>query len=218
MPRRSRRVVVARPLTAALVVALVGAIVGLILAGCTGGSDAPAAAPKPTPLASYDGTVAQVERVSFCSRIDDEAIVDAVGAKATTAHYGNGERLPGTQDVSHEYGCVFTGAEATARSWVFVPPVTPARAARLAAAARKMPGCTVVPAAKFGSPAVGTLCRTGGRTTVTYRGLFGDAWLACSLDTPTAADQPAGARAAAEKELTAQAGIWCVRVATTAAS
>lgn len=212
MPRRTPSVVVPRRLRTALAATLAGAF----LVGCSGAGDTPAATPRPTPLASYDGTVTQVERVSFCSRIRDEAVLDAVGEKVSTSHYGNGEHLPGTEDVSHEYGCVFAGEEVVARSWVFVPPVTPARAAQLAASARAMPGCTSLPAAKFGSPAVGTLCRAGGRTTVTYRGLFGDAWLACSLDTATPAGQPAGARATAEKKLTADAGIWCVRVATTA--
>lgn len=212
MPRRTPSVVVLRRLSTALAATLAG----VVLAGCSGSGETPAATPRPTPLASYDGTVTQVERASFCSRIRDEAVLDAVGEKVTTAHYGNGEHLPGTDDVSHEYGCVFTGAEIVARSWVFAPPVTPARAAQLAAAARKTSGCSALPAAKFGSPAVGTRCRTGGRTTVTYRGLFGDAWLACSLDMPTPADQPSGARAAAEKELIADAGIWCVRVAAAA--
>lgn len=211
MPRRTRPVVGPRRAAAALAMTLTGAV----LAGCSGGATPPTP-PKPTPLASYDGTVAQVERLSFCSRIHDEAILDAVGSTVTTAHYGNGERLPGSTDLAHEYGCVFTGREGVARSWVFVPPVTPARAAQLVATARRMPGCTALPAAKFGSPAVGTLCHAGGRTTVTYGGLFGDAWLSCSLDAATPADQPAGTRATAEKALISKAGIWCVRVATTA--
>jgi hypothetical protein len=214
MPRRTRSaVVVHRAGTAA-----VALLAGTLLAGCGGGDAAPPGPPKPTPLASYDGTVAHVRRISFCSRIPDAAVADAVGTKATTAHYGNGEHLPGSEDVSHEYGCVFNGADHVARSWVFVPPVTPARAGELAAAARAMPGCTEVPAAKFGSPAVGTLCHGGGQTTVTYRGLFGDAWLACSLAAPTAADQAAGAAATADQELVTKAGTWCVQVATTASA
>ncbi len=214
MPRRTPPVAAARRARTALAASVAAAL----MAGCSGGEATPPTPPKPTPLASYDGTVADVQRVSFCSRIPDEAVMDAVGAKATTSHYGNGERLPGSEDLSHEYGCVFAGEKVVARSWVFVPPVTPARAAQLAAAARKVPGCSALPAAKFGSPAVGTLCHAGRRTTVTYRGLFGDAWLACSLDAATVADKPAGARAKAEKELTAAAGIWCVRIAETASS
>lgn len=218
MPRRTRSDVVARH-TATGMVAL---FAGTLLTACGGGDAAPPAPAKPTPLASYDGTTVQVRRISFCSRIPDKAILDAVGKKVTTAHYGNGERLPGTEDVSHEYGCVFTGAATggavEARSWVFVPPVTPARAAELAAAARTMPGCTEVPAGKFGASPVGTICRGGGQTTVTYRGLFGDAWLACSLAAPTTPDQPAGASATAEQALVERAGDWCVQVAATGAA
>lgn len=211
MPRRTRSVVVLRRATAALA----ATVAGVLLAGC--GADAPPPVPpKPTPLAAYDGTFSQVERASFCSRIPEDAILDAVGKKVTTSHYVSGERLPGTEDVSHENGCVFAGSERVARSWVFVPPVTPARATQLAAAARRMPGCASIAAARFGAPAVGTLCRSSERTTVTYRGLFGDAWLACSLDAPLTPDKPAGTRAAAEKALVADAGIWCVRVATAA--
>lgn len=208
MPRRPR------PVVARVSTALATALMGAVLAGCGGGTAAPPAPPKPTPLASYDGTVVQVGRAPFCSRVADRAVLEAVGTKVTTSHYGNGQRLPGTEDVSHEYGCVFTGGDVVARGWVFVPPVTPARAAQLVTAARKVPGCRTVPAAKFGSPAIGTLCHGGGHATVTYRGLFGDAWLACSLAEPTT--RPAAARAAAEKALVARAGIWCVRVATAA--
>ncbi|MDO7868968.1 hypothetical protein [Nocardioides jiangxiensis] len=186
-------------------------LAGALLAGCGGGPTPPPAAPEPTPLASYDGTVAHVERISFCSRIPARAVLEAVGTKdVTTAHYGNGERLPGTEDLSHEYGCVFAHGDVVARSWVFVPPVTPAQAAQLVAAARKTPGCHTTPAARFGSPAVGTVCSSSAGRTVTYRGLFGDAWLACSVAAP--------AKEASEADLVARAGDWCVQVATTASS
>lgn len=199
--------------------AAVGAV-GL-LAACTSGTPERVAAPKPTPLASFDGTVAHVERVSFCTRIPDAAVADVVGTEVTTAHYGNGEKLPGADDLGHEYGCHFTGTDGTvARSWVFVPPVTPERAGRLAAAARAMPGCAPTPAEKFGAPAVGSVCRAADATTVTYRGLFGDAWLSCSVSQPGAAPgkKPTAAEAEAEKALVAKAGTWCVQVATTAAA
>ena len=207
MARRTRSVRSSRT-----VVAVTGAaFAGMLLAGCGGGSSPAPTPPKPTPLASYDGTVAHVQRVSFCTRIPKDAVADAVGtSKVTTAHYGNGERLPGTEDLSHEYGCVFADSDVIARSWVFVPPVTPARAAHLVTSARKAPGCHTTPAAKFGSPAIGTVCSSGAIRTVTYRGLFGDAWLACSIAAPT--------KDASEAELVARAGIWCVRVATTASS
>lgn len=207
MPRRTS--VTARAGSAlGTVVLLAGA-----LSSCSNPAPKPAPSPTPTPLASYDGTVVQVERVSFCSRIPDDAVRDAVGGEVTTAHYGNGEPLPGTDDLAHEYGCVFTGGDrSVARSWVFVPPVTPRRARQLVAAAEKAPRCTPTPAAAFGKPAVGTICRSGSTTTVTYRGLFGDAWLSCSVAAPGKGD------ATADKTLVAKAGAWCVRVAETASS
>lgn len=184
-----------------------------VLSSCSSTTPGDAPTPEPTPLASYDGTVVQVERVSFCSRIPEDAVRDAVGAEVTTAHYGNGEPLPGTDDLAHEYGCVFTGEDRTvARTWVFVPPVTPRRARQLAATAAKMPRCASTPAATFGKPAVGTVCRGSGSTTVTYRGLFGDAWLSCSVTAPRTGE------AAADKTLVAKAGVWCVRVAEAASA
>lgn len=207
MPRRTSVTVRAGSVLGAVAL-LAGA-----LGSCSSGDPKPAPSPKPTPLASYDGTAVQVERVSFCSRIPDDAVRDAVGAEVTTAHYGNGEPLPGGDDLAHEYGCVFTGEDRTvARSWVFVPPVTPRRARQLAAEAAKTPRCTSTPAATFGKPAVGTVCRSGDSTTVTYRGLFGDAWLSCSVSAPGKGD------AAADKALVAKAGAWCVQVAETASS
>lgn len=207
MPRRTS--VTARAGSAlGAVVLLAGA-----LSSCSDTPPEPAPTPKPTPLASYDGTVVQVDRVSFCRRIPEDAVRDAVGAGVTTAHYGNGEPLPGTDDLAHEYGCVFTGDDRTvARSWVFVPPVTPRRARQLVADAAKMPRCSPTPAATFGKPAVGTVCRGSGSTTVTYRGLFGDAWLSCSVSAPGKGDT------ASDKALVAKAGTWCVRVAETASS
>lgn len=196
--------------TRSALVALTLALTAGILAACHGGDHDAAAPPKPTPMTSYDGTVAHVRRISFCTRIPDDAIAAAVGTKVTTAHYGNGEKLPGSTELSHEYGCVFNGQDGlVARSWVFVPPVTLTTARSLVSKARRMPGCTPTPAAKFGSPAVGTVCTENGVTTVTYRGLFGDAWLACSVGAPAEAATP-------PDKLVEKAGIWCVQVATTA--
>ncbi|RJS45161.1 hypothetical protein [Nocardioides cavernaquae] len=160
----------------------------------------------------------------------------AVDEPDATRHYANGELSPDTGDIAHEYGCIFDGETGlTAKAWVFAPPVTPDEATRLVAEAGKVRGCQPVDPHDFGSPAVGTLCRTSTTTTVTYRGLFGDAWLSCSITAPVAkpADQPASgaastATAASEaaptagvltgKALTDRAGSWCVQVATTAAS
>ena len=44
--------------------------------------------------------------------------------------------------------------------------------------------------------------------TITYQGLFGDAWLSCSVTTPARNPQ----------NLLARTGTWCVSVAQAAAS
>lgn len=184
----------------------------LLLAGCHHQEAATPSPAKPTPIAAYDGTFTAAKRISICSRIPDGAILDAVGAKVQTAHYGNGQKLPGADDISHEYGCVFNGEGGlVARSWTFVPPVTPEQATAYAGAARATPGCRPLPEAKFGSISAGTVCAVPGSATVTWRGLFGEAWLGCSVAGPV------GAPPQTEEALVERAGIWCVRVVETAA-
>ena len=57
-------------------------------------------------------------------------------------------------------------------------------------------------------PSVALICPAGDRRWASFRGLFGDAWLACSLSAPaTLGDQ----------ELLDRAGRWCVAVAEAAA-
>jgi hypothetical protein len=192
-------------------------VLGLGLTAC---SDATPPAPKataPTPLASYDGASAAVQRISFCTRIPSAAVTAAVGKLGGTRHYANGEQAPDTGDVAHEHGCIFDGESGmSAKAWVFAPPVTPEQAQALIAAASTLPGCQPVDAYAFGSPSLGTLCRGQASTTVTYRGLFGDAWLNCAVTAPVAA--PPTDVAQDDKTLTDRAGTWCVQVAATAAS
>jgi hypothetical protein len=199
-------------LVQALRAALPTLALGLALGSC---NDAPPRTPEvaaPTPLASYDGTGAAVQRISFCTRIPTDAVAAAVDEPGATRHYANGEQAPDTGDIAHEYGCIFDGETGlTAKAWVFAPPVTPDDAKRLAAEAGKVRGCRPLDPHEFGSPALGTLCRNRTETTVTYRGLFGDAWLSCSITAPAAAKP-------VDKALTDRAGAWCVQVATTAAS
>lgn len=175
-----------------------------------------------TDLADYDTAAAVVQRAPFCELIPDAAAEAALGTDADVTTYGNGEKseaLPGG-DVSHEYGCLFSGAGTTegdgtsaaigARGWVFAPPVTPERAAQLAKAAAGK-GCVVQPdAPAYGTPSVALLCTQGELRTASYRGLFGDAWLACSLTL-----RPGDAT---DAELTERVGRWCVAVAEAAAA
>ena len=199
-----------------LVTTLVAVVLASTLGGCSDDSD-PARPPvaEPTPIDSFVGATAEVARAEFCSRIPDDAVADAVGAVASTGHYSSGERaqVTGTvEDVSHEFSCTFTGTGGdVVRAWVFAPPVTPTTAAALVDGVRRTKGCRLVPGHAFGSPATGSVCATPGGAQAAYRGLFGDAWLSCSLTDGGTAKLP-------QPALLAAAGAWCVRVAGAASS
>ncbi len=110
-------------------------------------------------------------------------------------------------DIAAEHGCRWKRGRTVARAWVFAPPVTSADAKRFAGSARRAEGCDVRrDAPGFGSPSVARTCPVGEGFEASYRGLFGDAWLVCSLTAP-------GTRRAT---LT-RAGAWCVAVAEAAA-
>lgn len=165
-----------------------------------------------TDLADFDTTSTVVRRAPFCAVVPEEGVTEALGGRGELAEYGNGEQataLP-AGDVAHEYGCVWTGANgAEARAWVFAPPVTGARALEIAKAAPAK-GCTATAGAPaFGKPSVALVCASGTTRTASYRGLFGDAWLSCSLTQPIAT---------APAELVERTGRWCVAVARAAAT
>ena len=173
---------------------------------------------RPTPyagtsLADFDSSRAVVQRTAFCDRVHPEAVREALGGEGELSAWDNGQPtavLPDGEDVAHEYGCLFTGEDGTeARGWVFAPPVPAAKAADLVRSARTA-GCEVQPdAPEYGAPSVALVCTSGGRRSASYRGLFGDAWLACSLDTGT--ETPVA-------ELVETAGRWCVAVAQAASA
>lgn len=162
-----------------------------------------------TDLADFDSSTAVVQRAPFCDLVAEEAVVEALGGEGQLTAWGNGEQSPTLPDgdVAHEYGCEYAGSGTEARAWVFAPPVTLGRAQALARTAPAK-GCSpTAGAAAFGSPSVATTCTTGEQRTVSWRGLFGDAWLTCTLT------QGVGAT---EAELVARAGRWCVAVAQAA--
>lgn len=179
-------------------------------AGASASSDDPA-----NPLPSYDTTTVSLERAPFCDLLGDTAVRDALGGEPDSSkQYGNGDRTrlaPGVEDVAHEVGCVHQRDGEVARAWLFVPPVTPARARALVQEARTSPGCaTDAGAPAYGAPSVALLCTGKGTATASYRGLFGDAWLACSLSVPLPGlDRPA---------LFERTGRWCAEVAQAAAA
>ncbi len=162
-----------------------------------------------TDLADFDTTTAVVQRAPFCDLVAGEAVEEALGGAGELTAWSNGEQAAALPegDVSHEYGCSYAGAGAEARAWVFAPPVTRARAQALVKAPPAR-GCTATPgAAAFGSPSVATTCTSGEQRTVSWRGLFGDAWLTCTLTQGVATP---------EADLVARAGRWCVAVAQAA--
>ena len=199
-----------------VVVALVAVAIAVGVLRATGDGDEPAAAPPapettaPPGLADVDTETLAVARDRFCDDVPDEAVVAALGGEPIdTTSYDNGQRARLTgevRDVAHEFHCEWRGAGGErAAAWVFAPPVTPEQATRLARQARRAERCDVLPdAAAFGSPSVATRCQTlqGGR--VGYVGLFGSAWLSCTLT----ASRGAGERA----------DQWCAAVALAASS
>ncbi|MCB0897180.1 MAG: hypothetical protein H6529_11330 [Nocardioides sp.] len=185
----------------------------LTATGCSGGSDEPAPAPStptPTPLSELDARGLDVARTSFCAQVAPAAVEDALGgASDSSDEWVNGDRArlaDGVTDVAHEFGCRWVAADGTtATGWVFAPPVTPKRAEELRTAAAKASGCRPVAAAPpYGAHSVAVRCEDG---TTAFHGLFGDAWLSCSLRI-----RPAG-----DADLD-RVGRWCATVAQAAGS
>lgn len=201
--------------TVALVVALAvtgGAVaVGVLLRSPASPERAAPARPLATRLASLETGTVGVRRAAFCDAVPAADVQAALGDESpTAAAWSNGDALPGSRDVAHEFGCSWTAASGpVASAWVFAPPVTVQRGQELVAAAQAQRGCTPLPgAAAFGSPSVALTCTGGGRTTVSYQGLFGDAWLVCRL-TGSAATDAAAPGGVADR--------WCASVLEAAA-
>ncbi|WP_344006812.1 hypothetical protein [Nocardioides lentus] len=210
----------------------------LVLASCSSGgsspqtSPTPSASPTPTSLAEVDVGALPVVRTAFCDAVEADAVEAALGGPvAETAHYADGERARLTgdvRDVAHENGCTFLGADGVrARTWLFVPPVTPAEARELVAAAERTEGCAPRPdAPAYGEPSTALLCGAegggaegggtegGGPVEATYRGLIGDAWLSCSLREPREVYEAGGGR----EGLLARTDAWCLEAASAAAT
>ncbi|TQK70000.1 hypothetical protein [Nocardioides sp. SLBN-35] len=215
---------VLRALLLSALLTLVPVAIGVAVSGDATLSREPAPY-KGTPLAEFDTSKAVVQRAPFCDLVPAAAVEKALGAEATLAAYDNGEQSDAfpVGDVPHEYGCRFSPSDTTdttdttdptgtaapveARGWVFAPPITTDTAQAMATASVTK-ACTALPAAPaYGSPSAGVLCAGDVVQTVSFRGLFGDAWLACSLTLP--AD-------VAQDELVDRAGRWCVAVAQAA--
>lgn len=178
---------------------------------------APAPGPDPDPVvsaptdfAAYDLTGVAVVRGPFCDRVSPTGVEHALGdAPADSEEWTNGERerLPdGSNDRVQEYGCRWTAADGSqVEAWVFAPPVTRARA-RLLATARPS-GCRVSQGTPFGRPSSTVTCDGEEGSVERYAGLFGDAWLTCSVLVPLQVE-----------DLESRTEEWCVEVVEAARS
>lgn len=197
------------------------AAVLVLTAGCENGADPEPAPPSAssTPLDEVATDAIAVAREEFCARVAPATVEDVLGAAPDDADaWANGERAelaPGLTDVAHEYGCRWGADGTTARAWVFAPPVTPREADGLRRAAVEAAGCEPVrDAPRFGSRGVAVRCSGGdsggGGEVTAFHGLFGDAWLSCSVET-------SGAGAGPRDEALDRAGRWCATVLQAAA-
>jgi hypothetical protein len=177
----------------AVVVALVAIVVTVVVgrgdddepAGPSDASSTPTEAPE-VDLADIDTSVVAITRGAFCEGVADEAVTDALGTEPTDeTSYADGESAQVTgrvRDVAHEFGCGWSAGAASARAWVFAPPVTRRAATGLVRTARTEKGCTVAAGAPaYGDPSVALVCRTDRGRQASFRGLFGDAWLTCTV-------------------------------------
>lgn len=184
-----------------------------------GSDDASPEAPEATstPLSSFDTTDLTVLRSAFCDRVAEDSVAEALGVEPDEAtSYGNGDRArlgPGIRDRAHEYGCSWSADGRTAAAWVYAPPVPRTVALELLRRARAAKDCEPVTAAPaYGEPSAGLVCTSTRGREVTFRGLFGDAWLVCSLRTATVS---AGE---SNKQAIDRAGRWCVAAARAASA
>ncbi len=195
--------------------AVLAVLAVVVLAGCSQDDEDPVSPPAadPTPLAEYDASTLSLSRQSPCPGLTTQAAAPTLGGEVTTQGYGSGERArlsAVVRDVAQEEGCVFRGEEAaTGRAWVFTPPVPVSRAQGFVRTLAREQNCRRVQgAAAFGDPGVGRICERGKRAVGSYGGLFGEAWLGCSVQVPRAAARGEQGR----EELVRRTGEWCVQV------
>ena len=139
------------------------ATVAVVVAGvlALGGSDEPKKTGRTeepfttTALAAHDTLSVPVSREPFCEAVDQRQVEAALdGEVGSSTSWQDGDTIEvadGVEDVAHEFGCQYAGADGTmARAWVFAPPVDAAQADRLSRNAGQGPGCEIADGPAFG--------------------------------------------------------------------
>lgn len=201
------------------------------LVGCHGAlrPEDPAAqssAPSQARTSRSEPSQQTVPRTDVCDRLSGKAVQQALSAPvATTDHYTNGDEVevaPGRKDVAHEYGCTYRTADgATARLWVFVPPVSASDADRLVRRARRDDrDCSFPDRVSFGDPSLTSVCvrhLTSGRggdeevLRVRLQGLFDQSWVGCEVAVPQQGegDDSSAEEGSGRTGLVRRTGQWC---------
>ncbi len=214
-------------LTGVLGLVVVVALVGVTLGGrgddgAQDGSPARSPTDTGTPLEEVDTTVLAVAREPFCGAVEPASVLRALALTAEDADrvgartWADGQVTalePGLRDVAHEHGCSWHGPGGIrARAWVFAPPTTADEARTLRGATTGAEGCAPAAGAPvYGNPSVAAGCEDGPRRERVLAGLFGDAWLTCTLAAPRA-----GQDAPTRDELAERASTWCAAVVAAA--
>ena len=140
------------------------------------------------------------------------AVEEALGGEPeASSSYDNGEpaRLTeGVTDVAHEFGCVWPGGRQQRAGVGVRAPVTRAGRASWSERPGRLPAARRCRTRPRSGVRPSQSCAGRWRLEVSYRGLFGDAWLSCALAVP--------ARGVDRAALLDGAGRWCVAVATAA--
>lgn len=190
------------------VLAVLGTLALLGVGGCAGARP-PAAAPTPapTPIARLNTAEMSIPRIDFCTLVPAQAVRQALRAKPSTSQgWGNGDQtgVPGEgRQVVAEHGCAWSAGAASARAWIYAPPVGAALARAVAQQAAHERDCHDVNGPAFGTPSVVQVCSASGSQRVRHAGLFTDTWLSCEVG-----DQ------APVAQVRRRADAWCVAIAT----
>ncbi len=155
--------------------ALAAGLLGLTGCSSSSSSDPSAAATaRPTPISALNTDAMRLGRTSFCTRLPQRAVDQAVGGRAARGEaWKNGDTAEvenDVDDVVHEAGCRWVHDESTARAWVFARSVSTAQADAVIAKTAKRSGCTSAAGPGFGSPSQRQTCSLRGRRDAGPRG------------------------------------------------